>query len=491
VVGSGPNGLAAAITLARAGRDVTVYEAQPQAGGGLRSAALTLPGFTHDVCATAHPLALASPFFKSVGLGHDGLGRDGLGRDALGRHGLDFVHPAAPLAHPFDDRDALLLHRSIADTTTQLTPHDAGAYSALFAPLVEDCDALVDDLLGPLRIPRHPLAAARFGLSAVRSARGLAAQRFEDDATRALFCGIAAHAMVPLDSAATAGFGLVLAMLGHAVGWPFARGGSQRIADALIAELQALGGEVVTDHEVTDVDALHDSSAILLDLTPRQVLRVAGSRLAGLYRAQLQRYRYGAGAFKVDWALDGPIPWRDPRCLQAGTLHLAGGSSEVISAEAAVGRGEHPQRPFVLLCQPSIADPTRAPAGKHTAWAYCHVPNGSQVDMTDRIEAQVERFAPGFRERILHRNVLSPADLQRRNANMIGGDINGGLQDIRQLFTRPAVRVNPYATPDPRIFICSSSTPPGGGVHGLCGMFAAETAQRRARGFQPRPARHR
>jgi phytoene dehydrogenase-like protein len=464
VVGSGPNGLAAAITLARAGHRVTVYEAQPQAGGGLRSAALTLPGFTHDVCATAHPLATASPFFKNVD---------------LGRHGLDFVHSAAPLAHPFDDRDALLLHRSIADTTAQLTPHDARAYRELFAPFVENAGALVDDLVGPLRMPRHPLAAVRFGVSALRSARSLAAHHFDDDDTRALFCGIAAHAMVPLDSPATAAVGLVLAMLGHAVGWPFARGGTQRIADALIAELRTLGGEVVTDHEVTDVDALHDAGAILLDLTPRQVLRVAGKRLPALYRRQLQRYRYGAGAFKLDWALDGPIPWRDPRCLQAGTLHLAGGSQELIDAEAAVGRGEHPEKPLVLLCQPSIADPTRAPAGKHTAWAYCHVPNGSQVDMTAHIEGQVERFAPGFSERILERSVLSPADMQRRNANMIGGDINGGLQNLRQLFTRPAIRINPYTTPDRRIYICSSSTPPGGGVHGISGMYAARIALKR------------
>ena len=463
MVGSGPNGLAAAITLARAGRAVTVYEAQPQPGGGLRSAALTLPGFTHDVCATAHPLAMASPFFKSV---------------ALQRHGLGFAHPAAPLAHPFDDRDALLLHRSIGDTTAQLTPHDARAYRALFAPLVDNADALVDDLVGPLRIPRHPLAAARFGVSALRSAKSLAEHQFDDDATRALFCGIAAHVMVPLDSPATAAFGMVLAMLGHTAGWPFARGGTQRIADALIAELRVLGGEVITDHEITDVDTLDDAGAILLDLTPRQVLRVAGNRMPRIYRAQLQRYRYGPGVFKLDWALDAPIPWRDPRCLQAGTVHLGGSSREILDAEAAVGRGDHPEKPFVLLCQPSIADPTRAPAGKHTAWAYCHVPNGSQQDMTKPIEAQIERFAPGFRERILHRSVLTPHDMQNRNANMIGGDINGGLQNLRQLFTRPAIRINPYATPDPRIYICSSSTPPGGGVHGLCGYFAARAAER-------------
>jgi phytoene dehydrogenase-like protein len=461
VVGAGPNGLAAAITLARAGRSVTLYERAATPGGGLRSEPLTLPGFTHDVCATVHPLLLASPFFRR----HNGLAH----------RNLEMVHPAAPLAHPLDDGDAVLLHRSVADTAAQLGRHDGRAYRDLYAPLVESCDALVADLLGPLRIPRHPLAAARFGLSALRSAQGVVRGSFDDEPARALFAGLAAHGMMPLHRPATAAFGLVLGMLGHAVGWPFARGGSGRVAEALAEELHDLGGELVTDHEVTSLEGLQ-AGTVLLDLTPRQVLRVSGDRLTGLYRRQLERYRYGAGAFKVDWALDGPIPWRDPHCALAGTVHLAGGAEELIAAEAAVGRGEHPLRPFVLLTQPSLSDPTRTPPGKHAVWAYCHVPNGSRVDMAARIEAQVERFAPGFRDRVLARSVMFPADLQRHDPNYVGGDINGGLQDLRQLFTRPAVRLIPYSTPDPRLWICSSSTPPGGGIHGICGMLAAEAA---------------
>jgi phytoene dehydrogenase-like protein len=465
VVGSGPNGLAAAITLARAGREVVVYERNPTPGGGMRSAELTLPGFTHDVCSTVQALLLASPFF--------------IRHNRFAQHGLDFAHPSAPLAHPFDDREAAVLHRSVTETAAQFSDHDARAYRRLMEPLVGNAQALVDDLVGPLRLPHHPVAAARFGVSALRSVQGLARGRFEDDAPRALLLGLGAHSMMPLHRPGTAAFGLVLGMLGHAVGWPFARGGAQRIADAMVAELRALGGEVLCGHEVTDVDDLH-ARAIMLDITPRQVLGIAGSRLTGLYRRQLEHYRYGAGAFKVDWALDGPIPWRDPRCNQAGTVHVCGGADEVIAAEAAVGRGEHPQRPFVLLTQPSLADPTRTPPGRHAIWGYCHVPNGSHVDMTERIEAQIERFAPGFRDRILERHVMGPVALQAYNPNCVGGDINGGVQDLRQLFTRPAIRALPYTTPDRSLYICSSSTPPGGGVHGIAGMLAAETALRRA-----------
>ena len=464
VVGAGPNGLAAAIVLARAGRSVALHEAASTIGGGLRTAELTLPGFHHDVCSTSHPLGVASPFFRTV---------------PLDRHGIDFVHPAAPMAHPFDDGDALLLQRSVDDTAAQMDAHDARAYRNLYGPLVADVEKLLHDVVGPVRLPHHPFADARFGLNAIRSARGVARTRFEDDRVRAFFAGISAHSIMPLQRPATAAFGLVLGMLGHAVGWPFVRGGSQRLADALAAELRALGGSVITDHTVTDIAELH-ARAALLNLTPRQVLQVSGDRLPPRYRRALLRFRYGEGVFKLDWALDGPIPWRDPRCLQAGTVHLGGSFDEVVSAEAAVGRGDHPERPFVLLTQPTICDPTRAPAGKHIAWAYCHVPNASTVDMTERIESQVERFAPGFRDLILARHVMSPADVERHNPNHIGGDINGGVQDIFQLFTRPVVRVNPYSTPDPGIYICSSSTPPGGGVHGLCGMFAAESALRRA-----------
>ena len=464
VVGAGPNGLAEAIVLARTGRSVVVYEACDVPGGGMRTFELTLPGFHHDICSTAHPLAVGSAFFHSV---------------SLARHGLDFVHPDAPMAHPFDDGDALLLHRSVDDTAAQMSGHDGRTYRRLFAPLAEHADGLLRDVAGPVRMPLHPFVDARFGLSALRSGRGLAASRFDDDRVRAFFAGLAAHSIMSLRKPATASFGLVLGLLGHAVGWPFARGGSRSVTEALIAELRSLGGEVITSDEVTDVADLH-ARAALLDLTPRQVLRISGDRLPGRYRNALQRYRYGAGVFKLDWALDGPIPWRDPRCLQAGTVHLGGTFDEVVNAEAMVGRGEHSERPFVLLTQPTLCDPSRAPAGKHIGWAYCHVPNGSAVDMTERIERQVERFAPGFRDRILARSVMSPADVERYNANYIGGDINGGIQDLRQLFTRPVIRLDPYSTPDPGIFICSSSTPPGGGVHGLCGMFAAQSALRRA-----------
>jgi phytoene dehydrogenase-like protein len=410
-------------------------------------------------------LLLASPFFRS--------------QRGFARHGLQLVHPSAPLAHPFDDRDAVLLYRSVHFTAAQFSGHDQRAYHNLMEPLVENAGALVDDFFGPMRIPSNRGAAARFAVSALRSAQGLASSRFDEDAPRALLLGNAAHSMVPLHKPSTAAFALVLALLGHAVGWPFVRGGSQRIAEAMVAELTARGGEVVTDHEVSSIDELQ-ARAILFDLTPRQVLRVAGNRLGGVYRRQLEHFRYGPGAFKLDWALDGPVPWRDPRCNQAGTVHLGGTAQEVIDAEAAVGRGEHPLRPFVILCQPSFVDPTRTPPGKHAVWAYCHVPNGSQVDMTARIEAQVERFAPGFRDRILARSVMSPSDFEHYNPNFVGGDINGGLQDLRQLFTRPAVRLLPYTTPDRSLYICSASTPPGGGVHGICGMFAAEAALRRA-----------
>jgi phytoene dehydrogenase-like protein len=444
---------------------VRVYERNPTPGGGMRSAELTVPGAIHDVCSTVQTLLLASPFFLRHGL--------------FAHRGLDFAQPSAPLAHVFADRDAVLLHRSVEETAAQFSAHDASAYRALMQPLVDGVHDLVADLLGPVRIPRHPVAVARFGRDALRPASSLARARFTRDEPRALLLGMAAHAMVPLHRAGTAAFGLVLGMLAHAVGWPFARGGSQRIGEAMVAELRALGGEIECDNEITDVNALH-ARAILLDLTPQQVLRVASSRLHGVYRRQLEHYRYGPGAFKVDWALDGPIPWHDPRVQQAGTVHVCGDAGEIVDAEAAVGRGEHPQRPFVLLTQPSLADPTRTPPGIHAVWAYCHVPNGSRLDMTERIEAQIERFAPGFRERIVQRHAMGPVALQRYNPNCVGGDINGGLQDLRQLFTRPAVRLLPYTTPDRSLYVCSSSTPPGGGVHGIAGMLAAEVALRRA-----------
>ena len=348
-------------------------------------------------------------------------------------------------------------------------------YRKLFEPLVREQDWLVPFLLGPRPLPRHPLAAARFGLLAFRSAVGLAG-RFEGERAKALFAGLAAHSIQPLTRSVTASFGLVLGLLGHAFGWPMSRGGSQAIADALVSYLRSLGGDVETGRPVTSVDELPGSAATLLDLTPRGVVDLAGHRLPDRYVRALRRYRYGPGVFKVDWALDGPVPWTAQECMRAGTVHIGGTAVEIVESEDAVWRGETAERPYMIVAQQSLFDDTRAPAGKHTLWAYCHVPNGSTMDMTERMEAQIERFAPGFRDRILARHVMSPADVEARNPNYVGGDINGGVQDLRQLYTRPAVRLNPYSTPADSLYICSSATPPGGGVHGMCGLHAARSA---------------
>lgn len=462
VVGSGPNGLAAAVTLARAGWSVLVREANATLGGGLRSSELTLPGFVHDICAAVHPLAVASPFFREL---------------PLAEHGLEWVQPSAPLAHPFDDGGAALLERSLDDTGAGLGV-DARIYRQLVGPFVARSSALVDDVLAPLHVPRHPLLLARFALRGLRSARGLARHKFQADRTRALFAGIAAHSNVPLTRSPTAAFGLLLAVAAHAVGWPVARGGSQRIANALESLLQSLGGEVQVDAPVESIDELPQAGAILLDLTPIQVLRVAGHRLASRYHNALARYRYGAGVFKIDWALASPIPWKSRDCLRAGTVHLGGTLDEVTLAESAPWKNEHPARPFVLLGQPSLFDPSRAPPGKHVAWAYCHVPHGSMVDMTARIESQIERFAPGFRDVIVARHSMTTAALERHNSNLVGGDISGGAMDLGQLFFRPTVRRVPYAMPLQGVYICSASTPPGGAVHGMCGYYAAIAAMR-------------
>ena len=458
VVGSGPNGLAAAIELARAGRSVLVYEAEPSAGGGTRSAALTLPGFTHDVCSAVHPLARGSPFFRTL---------------PLAEHGLEWIDPEAPLAHPFDDGSAVVLERSL-DATAAGLGADGGAYRSLMAPLVSGWDRLTPELLGPPRLPRHPVALARFGLRALRSARSLAESLFRGERARALFAGLAAHSILPLERLGSAAFGLVLGGSAHAVGWPVPRGGAQRIADALVSYLRSLGGEVLTSARVGSLAELPPSRAVLCDVTPRQLLRLAGDRLPPGYRRRLERYRYGPAAHKLDWALDGPIPWKAPECARAGTVHLGATLGEVADSERAAWKGSCSERPFVLLAQPSVFDPTRAPSGKHTAWAYCHVPNGSAVPMADTIERQVERFAPGFRSRILARSVLAPADLERHNSNLVGGDIAGGVADLRQLLLRPTFGL--YRTPVRGLYLCSSSTPPGGGVHGMCGYHAARAA---------------
>lgn len=463
VVGAGPNGLSAAIAIAQTGRSVLVVEGRDTVGGGARSAELTLPGFLHDVCSAIHPLAVGSPFLSTL---------------PLSEHGLEWVHPPAPVAHPLNDGTAVMLERSVDETADGLEP-DAASYRKLFEPLVRDWGKLCTDIIGPLRLPRHPMMTARFGLLGFRSAVSVAQSRFKGERARALFAGSAAHSVLPLERPVSAAVGLVLGASGHAVGWPMPRGGAQRIADALASHLTSLGGRIETDTMVEDLEDAPDASVTLLDITPRQVVRIAGDRLPDDFRRKLESYRYGPAAFKVDWALDGPVPWTAPECARAGTVHLGGTMSEIAQSEREVWSGRHPERPFVLLAQPSLFDPSRAPEGKHTVWAYCHVPNGSDFDMTSRIEAQVERFAPGFRDRILARSVRPPAALEEYNPNLVGGDIGGGVQDLGQLFSRPVSMFDPYSVPSTNMFICSSSTPPGGGVHGMCGYFAAQAALRR------------
>jgi phytoene dehydrogenase-like protein len=463
VVGSGPNGLAAAIAIARQGHSVLVIEGADTAGGGTRSAELTLPGFTHDVCSAVHPMAVASPFFKTL---------------PLAEHGLEWIHPPTPFAHPLDDGTAAVLERSV-DATADTLGEDARAYRHLMGPLAKAADGLFSDLLGPFRIPRHPFAAMRFGLRAIRSGTGLANAWFRTDRAKAILAGLAAHSVLPLDRSPVAAITIMLGLAGHAVGWPIPRGGSQKIADALVSYFRSLGGVIETGRPVKSLDELPPAKAVLLDVTPRQLLALTGDKLPGRYRRALERYRYGPGVFKVDWALSGPIPWKAPECRRAGTVHVGGTIEEVAAAEAAPWRGEHAERPFVLLAQPSLCDPTRAPEGKHTAWGYCHVPSGSTTDMTERIEAQIERFAPGFRDLVLARHTMNTAAMEQYNPNYIGGDITGGVNDWWQLFTRPVIRLNPYTTPKRGLYLCSSSTPPGGGVHGMCGYFAAQAALRR------------
>jgi phytoene dehydrogenase-like protein len=462
VVGSGPNGLVAAITLAEAGWQVRVVEAADSPGGGLRSAELTLPGVMHDVCSAIHPLGIGSPALRRL---------------PLADHGLRWVQPDVPLAHVLDGGRAAILRRSLDDTAAGLGD-DGPAWRRLFGPMVDAGFALTDSLLDPLRVPpRHPFALARYGAVGIRPATWVG-RRFDTDEGSGLFAGLAGHSILSLSSPITAGYGLMLGALAHLVGWPLAAGGSQSIADALVSLLASYGGTVECDHRVTNVDELGSPGAVLLDLTPRQVLAVAGHRLPDRYRRRLSRFRYGPGVYKLDWALDGPVPWTNPDVARAATVHLGGSLDDVAAAEDAVAKGRHAERPFVLFVQPTLFDADRAPVGTHTAWAYCHVPNGSTLDMTERIEAQVERFAPGFRDRIIGRSSMSPAAMEAHDANYIGGDINGGLADLRQFFARPTLGLHPWRTPAAGLYLCSSSTPPGGGVHGMCGWHAAQEVLR-------------
>jgi phytoene dehydrogenase-like protein len=466
VIGSGPNGLAGAIALAQAGLEVEVHEAQPEIGGGLHSAELTLPGFVHDVCSAVHPLGAGSPFFRQIGLD------------------VDWVHPDAPAAHPFDDGTALLLERDL-DATAAGLGRDGPSYRELVEPLVRSWREIEGVLLGPHPVSPRRLLELRRGLGArglvealrasLAAARPLVERRFADRRTRAWFAGHAAHSMLPLERRPSAGFGLALVTLGNAIGWPFPRGGSSRLAAALAARLRELGGEIRTS---SPVDELPRAEIVLADVVPRELVRIARGRLPQRYERRLLGYRHGPGAFKLDWALDGPIPWRAAECARAGTVHLGATLDEISASEWGAWSGRRGGSPFVLLAQTSLFDQTRAPEGKHAAWAYCHVPNGSAFDMTERIEAQVERFAPGFGKTILARSVLGPAGLEGRDRNLVGGDLNGGAMDLGQLLFRPVRSLVPYRTPLRGVYLCSSSTPPGGGVHGMCGYSAARVALR-------------
>jgi phytoene dehydrogenase-like protein len=463
VIGSGPNGLSAAIHAAQAGMAVEVFEAEAVPGGAARTLPLTLPGFLHDFGSAVHPMGAGSPFFRTL---------------PLEQNGLEWIHGEIPVAHPLDDGTAVVLHRDLHETFAALGV-DGPHWRGLIHPLADRWDEFAADALGPLlQLPNQPFLMARFGLNAIQSAHALACTRFRSPRTRALFAGLAAHSFMRLDQPLSAAIALVFGAATHAVGWPIPRGGSQSITNALLATLQQLGGTLHTSHRINSLADLPDSDAILFcDLTPRQLLAVAGSRLSAPYSRKLRKFRYGPGAFKIDYALSAPVPWRAAECRRAITVHLGGTFEEIAASEAAVLEGRHADHPFVLVAQPSLYDNTRAPAGKHVLWAYCHVPNGSDLDVTDRIEAQIERFAPGFRDCILHRYICSPSTLESMDANLVGGDVNGGAFTLKQMFLRPTLRQ--YATSHKHIYLCSASTPPGGGVHGMCGYNAVTAALQR------------
>ncbi len=470
VVGAGPNGLTAAVFLARAGLSVLVVEAHEKIGGGCRTAELTLPGFQHDLCAAIHPMGLLSPAFRALD---------------LEKYGLAWAHAPIPLAHPLPNGRAAILHYSLDETADGLGD-DGYAWHRLFRPFLDQKEAFFQEILRPTRMPRHPLLLARFGSTALRSCTAILPS-FQTEEARALFAGCAAHAILPLDRAGTAAFGFVLALAGHAAGWPCARGGSARIVEALASCLREHGGTIETGRPIRSVADLPESRAVLFDVTPRQLAEIAGETLLAGYRARAARFRFGPGVFKVDWALSQPIPWANPDCARAATVHVGGTAEEIVRSEAGLEAGRVSDRPFVLAAQQSQFDPSRAPEGRHTGWAYCHVPNGCPTDMTGTIEAQIERFAPGFRDVILARHSTSPADYEAYNANFVGGDIGGGANNLGQFLLRPFPRWDPYSTPNPRLFLCSSSTPPGAGVHGMCGYWAAASALRRVFGQEPPP----
>ncbi len=460
IIGSGPNGLASAIRLAQEGLSVKVFEKADTVGGGTRTQELTLPGFRHDVCSAIHPMAKASPFLKSL---------------PLEKYGLEWIHPEVPVAHPLDDQPAGALFRSLDDTVARLGS-DGPTYRSLVTPFIDSWDDLLTDILAPFSpIPHNPLLMARFGFHALRSAERFA-QKFETQKARAVYAGLAAHGILPFDKIATAAIGFVFFITTHTVGWPYPKGGSHNITKAMANYLESLGGEIETGTEITSLEELPDSSAVFFNTTPRQILEIAGDKLTHSYTKKLRDYVYGCGVFKLDLALSDPIPWKDEVCRKAGTVHVGGTLKEIAASEKASANGHHPDKPFVLVAQQSLGDDTRAPEGKHTCWAYCHVPNGSTVDMSMPILNQIERFAPGFRDCIIDQHAMNTKAIQAYNPNYIGGDINGGKQDITQLFTRPAGLFDPYHIPGTTMYIASSSTPPGGGVHGMCGFHAAESA---------------